>query len=81
VKLPREISHERRLRDAMQPLERFLEGVLELGKARAVTVAVAAEPGVRHGHGQAFLRPARAPRPMSPASRATQLVHAEWMRF
>lgn len=31
VKLPREISHERRLRDAMQPLERFLEGVLELG--------------------------------------------------
>ncbi|WP_165710468.1 DUF72 domain-containing protein [Stenotrophomonas maltophilia] len=32
VKLPREISHERRLRDAMQPLERFLEGVLELGE-------------------------------------------------
>ncbi|MHC1652228.1 DUF72 domain-containing protein [Stenotrophomonas maltophilia] len=31
VKLPREISHERRLRDAMQPLERFLEGVLALG--------------------------------------------------
>ena len=31
VKLPREISHERRLRDAMQPLEQFLEGVLELG--------------------------------------------------
>ena len=28
VKLPREISHERRLRDAMQPLERVLEGVL-----------------------------------------------------
>lgn len=32
VKLPREISHERRLRDPMQPLERFLEGVLELGE-------------------------------------------------
>lgn len=31
AKLPREISHERRLRDAMQPLERFLEGVLALG--------------------------------------------------
>ena len=31
VKLPREISHERRLRDAMQPLEQFLEGVLALG--------------------------------------------------
>lgn len=31
VKLPREISHERRLRDAMQPFEQFLDGVLELG--------------------------------------------------
>ncbi|WP_447897886.1 DUF72 domain-containing protein [Stenotrophomonas sepilia] len=31
VKLPREISHERRLRDAMQPFEKFLDGVLELG--------------------------------------------------
>lgn len=31
VKLPRAISHERRLRDAMQPLEQFLGGVMALG--------------------------------------------------
>lgn len=31
VKLPRTISHERRLRNAMQPLEQFLGGVMALG--------------------------------------------------
>ncbi|TGW18954.1 DUF72 domain-containing protein [Stenotrophomonas maltophilia] len=32
VKMPRSISHEQRLRDAMQPLEQFLAGVQALGK-------------------------------------------------
>ncbi len=31
VKMPRSISHEHRLRDAMPPLQRFLDGVLALG--------------------------------------------------
>ncbi|HEL3813307.1 TPA: DUF72 domain-containing protein [Stenotrophomonas maltophilia] len=31
VKMPRSISHEHRLRDAMLPLQRFLDGVLALG--------------------------------------------------
>ncbi|MBH1493193.1 DUF72 domain-containing protein [Stenotrophomonas maltophilia] len=31
VKMPRSISHEHRLRDAMQPLQRFLDGALALG--------------------------------------------------
>ena len=31
VKLPRVISHERRLRDTMQPLALFLDGVMALG--------------------------------------------------
>ena len=83
VKLPREISHERRLRDAMQPLERFLEGVLELGE-KLGPLLLQLPPSLVYdtATARAFLRGLRARRPMWRASRATRVgSRRKWMRF